>query len=144
MNNLSVTLLKAMNARMANVKATPYPPKLLTSIWGKALGAKKVSTRKVVLTGMPKRVIKRRAKGGKTNHALMVGNTVSPLKMPSYFPKVRSSPLPPRYSPYPRYPKVTTRAMMEPANNQSCHHLRFSLDTRKVPKVWMLSLPTTE
>jgi hypothetical protein len=39
---------------------------------------------------------------------------------------------------------VTTTAMMEPANNQSCHHLRRSLDTKNVPKVWMLSFPTTE
>ena len=116
----------------------------MTNICGSALGAKKVRTKNVVLTGMPKRVMNSKANGGSTYHALIVGNTVSPLKMPSYFPNVRSSPLPPRYSPYPRYPKVTTMAMMDPANNHSCHHFRRSFETRKVPKVWMLSLPTTE
>ena len=35
------------------------------SIWGKALGAKKVNTKNVVLTGMPSRVMNNNASGGK-------------------------------------------------------------------------------
>ena len=42
------------------------------------------------------------------------------------------------------YPMVTTTAMMPPAKIQSNHQGLSSLDVKKVPSVWMLSLPTTE
>ena len=39
---------------------------------------------------------------------------------------------------------VTVKAMIDPANSHNTHHGLFSLECRKVPNVWMESLPTTE
>ena len=43
------------------------------SILGNALGAKKVNTKKVVLTGIPNLVMASNAKGGRTYQMLIVG-----------------------------------------------------------------------
>ena len=41
-------------------------------------------------------------------------------------------------------PQIATTTSTEPVNSQSSHQGRWALDARKVPKVWMESLDTTE
>ena len=74
---------------------------------------------------------------------LMVGKTVSPLKMPSNFPKVKSSPSPEVFA-ITKVAQGHHKGHDGPCKQPELPPLSFSLETRNVPSVWMLSLPTTE
>ena len=129
----------------AKAKAMPYPPILLVSIIGRFSMLKNDNTRNVVLTGNPQRVMNNSASGGSTNHHESSGKAFPFPNIAAYLPKVKSAaPSPPSHSPKPAYPRRSVTARMPPAYNHMPHHGTRSFEAMKVPRVWMLSLPTTE